>query len=256
VDLPANTVEYYFSDHLKSTDVVTNATGGIVHESDYVPYGGEVVISGTDPNRYKFTGKERDPESGLDDFDARFYSSPFGRFMTPDWEVKPTDVPYANFGNPQSLNLYSYVQNNPTTVGDPDGHDPNPDIRYKDSQSQQQFERISNESESFRNEVNAAKADHNMDVTVQQVGVQQMPDHAPADATAQRDANGVVHMTINTNPSDDSNAAHELGHVKDARTNTDQFFKDALQDKKDKGGPNEKAHDDPLRSGRTTSGTK
>jgi RHS repeat-associated protein len=123
VDMPANTVEYYFSDHLNSTDIVTNATGGIVRESDYVPYGGEVVISGTDPNRYKFTGKERDPESGLDDFDARFYSSPFGRFMTPDWEAKPTDVPYANFGNPQSLNLYSYVQNNPTTTGDPDGHD-------------------------------------------------------------------------------------------------------------------------------------
>jgi hypothetical protein len=43
--------------------------------------------------------------------------------MTPDWATKPTDVPYANFGNPQSLNLYSYVQNNPTTVGDPDGHE-------------------------------------------------------------------------------------------------------------------------------------
>ena len=53
-------VEYYFSDHLNSTDIVTNASGGIVRESDYVPYGGEVVISGTDPNRYKFTGKERD----------------------------------------------------------------------------------------------------------------------------------------------------------------------------------------------------
>jgi len=122
VDQPNNYPRYYFSDHLNSTDIVTNATGGIIRESDYVPYGGEVVISGTDPNRYKFTGKERDPESGLDDFDARFYSSPFGRFMTPDWEAKPTDVPYANFGNPQSLNLYSYVQNNPTTVGDPDGH--------------------------------------------------------------------------------------------------------------------------------------
>jgi hypothetical protein len=43
--------------------------------------------------------------------------------MIPDWAAKPTSVPYANFGNPQSLNLYSYVQNNPTTVGDPDGHD-------------------------------------------------------------------------------------------------------------------------------------
>jgi hypothetical protein len=44
--------------------------------------------------------------------------------MTPDWATKPTAVPYAHYGNPQSLNLYSYVQNNPTTVGDPDGHCP------------------------------------------------------------------------------------------------------------------------------------
>jgi RHS repeat-associated protein len=123
VGQPNNYPRYYFSDHLNSTDIVTNTTGGIIRESDYVPYGGEVVISGTDPNRYKFTGEERDPESGLDDFDARFYSSPFGRFMTPDWALKPIAVPYANFGNPQSLNLYSYVQNNPTALGDPDGHD-------------------------------------------------------------------------------------------------------------------------------------
>jgi RHS repeat-associated protein len=70
----------------------------------------------------KFTGKERDTESGLDEFGARYYGSSLGRFMTPDWAAKPTSVPYAHFGNPQSLNLYSYVQNNPTTVGDPDGH--------------------------------------------------------------------------------------------------------------------------------------
>jgi len=42
--------------------------------------------------------------------------------MTPDWAAKPTNVPYASFGNPQSLNLYSYVENNPTTMGDSDGH--------------------------------------------------------------------------------------------------------------------------------------
>jgi len=52
----------------------------------------------------------------------RYYSSAMGRFMTPDWAAKPTAVPYASFGNPQSLNLYSYVKNNPTTVRDPDGH--------------------------------------------------------------------------------------------------------------------------------------
>jgi hypothetical protein len=42
--------------------------------------------------------------------------------MTPDWAAKPIAVPYAHYGNPQSLNLYAYVENNPTTVGDPDGH--------------------------------------------------------------------------------------------------------------------------------------
>src|SRR5205823_1668376 len=73
-------------------------------------------------NNYKFTGKERDTESGLDEFGARYYSSSLSRFMIPDWAAKPATVPYANFGNPQSLNLYGYVENNPTTTGDPDGH--------------------------------------------------------------------------------------------------------------------------------------
>ena len=77
-------------------------------------------------NHHKFTGKERDNESGLDMFGARHYGSSLGRFMTPDWAAKPTAVPYAHYGNPQSLNLYSYVQNNPTTMGDPDGHCPGP----------------------------------------------------------------------------------------------------------------------------------
>jgi RHS repeat-associated protein len=72
---------------------------------------------------YKFTGKERDSESNLDEFGARYYASSLGRFMTPDWATKPIDVPYANFGNPQSLNLYSYVVNNPLTLIDDDGHD-------------------------------------------------------------------------------------------------------------------------------------
>jgi RHS repeat-associated protein len=55
-------------------------------------------------------------------FGARSDTANLGRWMTPDWAAKPTTVPYANFGNPQSLNLYGYVENNPTTLGDPDGH--------------------------------------------------------------------------------------------------------------------------------------
>jgi len=117
-------VHYYFSDHLGSASIITNATGTMPpqEESDYYPYGGEIVVTNGDPNPYKFTSKERDTESGLDMFGARYYGSSLGRFMTPDWATKPTNVPYAHFGNPQTLNLYSYVQNNPTTMGDPDGH--------------------------------------------------------------------------------------------------------------------------------------
>src|SRR6185437_7816732 len=66
--------------------------------------------------------KERDTESGLDNFGARYMSSSMGRFMTPDWAAKPTAVPYAMYGDPQSLNLYTYEHNNPVAKADPDGH--------------------------------------------------------------------------------------------------------------------------------------
>ncbi len=69
-----------------------------------------------------FTGKERDAESGLDNFGARYNASSLGRFMTPDWAAKPVTVPYAKFGDPQTLNLYAYVENGPLNRIDPDGH--------------------------------------------------------------------------------------------------------------------------------------
>ena len=53
---------------------------------------------------------------------ARYYAPSLGRFMTPDWSSSPAPVPYANLANPQSLNLYSYVLNNPASATDPDGH--------------------------------------------------------------------------------------------------------------------------------------
>lgn len=119
----AGTDYYYFSDDLGSAEAIANYLGSVQKQSDYSPYGGEVSITGAAfANNYKFTGKERDSESGLDMFGARYYGSSFGRFITPDWAAKPTSVPYASFGNPQSLNLYSYVNNNPTTTRDPDGH--------------------------------------------------------------------------------------------------------------------------------------
>jgi RHS repeat-associated protein len=68
---------------------------------------------------YLYTGKERDAESGLDYFGARYMSSSMGRFLSPD----PSGLGYADPGNPQSFNLYSYVQNNPLINTDPTGMD-------------------------------------------------------------------------------------------------------------------------------------
>ncbi len=121
-DFPGNAISYYFSDHLKTATVITDSAGHIKSESDYYPWGGEIQLSNGDSNHYKFTGKERDPESSLDYFGARYYSNSLGRFMTPDWAAKATAVPYADYADPQSLNLYTYVRNLPTVRFDPDGH--------------------------------------------------------------------------------------------------------------------------------------
>jgi VWFA-related protein len=59
---------------------------------------------------------------GLDFFGARYFSSAQGRFTSPDWSEKPEPIPYADLENPQSLNLYTYVHNNPLRSNDPDGH--------------------------------------------------------------------------------------------------------------------------------------
>jgi RHS repeat-associated protein len=67
-------------------------------------------------------GKERDAESGNDYFGARYYGSKMGRFMSPDWSSKVSPVPYANLADPQTLNLYEYVRNNPLSLVDDDGH--------------------------------------------------------------------------------------------------------------------------------------
>lgn len=54
---------------------------------------------------------------------ARYYNSATGRFLSPDWSVKAEPVPYAKLDDPQSLNLYAYVLNNPLSKVDPDGHE-------------------------------------------------------------------------------------------------------------------------------------
>jgi RHS repeat-associated protein len=67
-------------------------------------------------NRYRYTGKERDTESGNDYFEARYYSSAMGRFLSAD------SSSYSGLTNPQSWNLYAYSLNNPLRYIDPSGH--------------------------------------------------------------------------------------------------------------------------------------
>jgi RHS repeat-associated protein len=68
--------------------------------------------------RSRYTGKERDTESGNDYFEARYFGSSMGRFLSPDGPFDGSSP-----DDPQSWNLYSYVQNNPLIGVDPDGHD-------------------------------------------------------------------------------------------------------------------------------------
>jgi RHS repeat-associated protein len=72
--------------------------------------------SSTSPNHYKFTGKERDGESGLDYFGARYYASAQGRFLSADQPGFDQ-----NKAEPQSWNLYTYGRNNPLFFADPTG---------------------------------------------------------------------------------------------------------------------------------------
>ncbi|HEX3103247.1 MAG TPA: RHS repeat-associated core domain-containing protein, partial [Terriglobales bacterium] len=99
-------VFYYFSDHLKTASVVTDSAGNIKAESDYYPWGGELQFVANDSNHYKFTGKERDSETQLDYFGARYYSNGLGRWVSADWSATPVPIPYADLTDPQTLSLY------------------------------------------------------------------------------------------------------------------------------------------------------
>ena len=107
-------VYYYHTDHLGSSSVITDAGGNKVEEIYYYPFGQARYDTGSVGLKYKYTGQEQD-ESGLYDYGARFYDPVAGRFISAD-----TMVPDSS--NPQALNRYSYVLDNPIIYIDPTGH--------------------------------------------------------------------------------------------------------------------------------------
>lgn len=121
---------YLTTDQLLSTRVVTNQSGVVIARHDYLPFGSEIQsgfggrtlsqgYNATDDTRQKFTSKERDAETGLDYFGARYYSSAQGRFAGAD----PLFLELTRQADPQQLNLYSYVRVNPLRFIDPLGLD-------------------------------------------------------------------------------------------------------------------------------------
>jgi RHS repeat-associated protein len=115
------TTYFVHGDHLGSTRLLTGyPTASVVECDDYYPFGESIGCGATGTTTHKFTGYERDSESNLDNAQARYNSSSLGRFMSPD----PVGNFVADATNPQTWNMYAYVNNNPLAFIDPTGMEP------------------------------------------------------------------------------------------------------------------------------------
>jgi RHS repeat-associated protein len=135
-------IQWLVPDHLGTPRMIFDQTGNLANmkRHDYLPFGEELFApaggrttgmgySGGDGVRQQFTLKERDVETGLDYFEARYYSSSQGRFTS----IDPREINFesgtkeflAYLGNPQNWNLYAYVLNSPLVLIDQDGREPN-----------------------------------------------------------------------------------------------------------------------------------
>jgi len=106
---------FIHTDHINSTNVVTDGSGNQSVLLEYDPYGETATFTGSADLKYKYTGKERDDSTKLYFYAWRYYDPQLGRFTSPD-----TIIPDPS--NPQEFNRYSYVNNNPIKYTDPTGH--------------------------------------------------------------------------------------------------------------------------------------
>jgi RHS repeat-associated protein len=123
------TVSYTATDPLGSPRVITDKNGNVISRRDFMPFGEELNANtatnrletakynyGEDNIRKRFTGYEKDLETGLDFAEARYYNNKHGRFTA----VDPL-LASGKSANPQSFNRYIYVMNNPLRHTDPSG---------------------------------------------------------------------------------------------------------------------------------------
>jgi RHS repeat-associated protein len=115
VDAPVPLLRYQIADHLGSAALELDHAGRVISFEEYHPYGSTAYRSASGSaevslKRYRYTGKERDEESGLDYFGARYYAAWLGRWMSAD----PA-------GMADGPNRFAFVRCNPTNLHDPDG---------------------------------------------------------------------------------------------------------------------------------------
>lgn len=119
---PDREILYYHPDHIDSTAVLTDAVGAVAEEIAYFPYGAPRNIHRAGPpveNPYQFAQKERDRETGLHYFEARYLAGPLARFLQVDPVAEAP--PEAALLDPQALQAYGYGRGNPLTYRDPTG---------------------------------------------------------------------------------------------------------------------------------------
>lgn len=107
---------YYQGDHLGSSAYLTDEAGAITQTLNYLPYGEDWVDVHNNPHylsRYKYNGKEKDPESGLHYYGARYYDSDISQWLS----IDPMADKYP------SLSPYNYCADNPVILVDPDGRE-------------------------------------------------------------------------------------------------------------------------------------
>ena len=109
------TLYFLLADHLGSTSITANSSGTKVAELRYKAWGEERYTWGTTPTTFRYTGQREQADIGLYYYGARWYDASLARFTQPD-SIVPSP------GEPQSLNRFSYVKNDPLGYKDPSGH--------------------------------------------------------------------------------------------------------------------------------------
>lgn len=145
---------YFHSNHLQSASAVTDGNGQVLHRFEYLPYGEIDHQASKQPDQisHKFTGQERDLETGLDYFTARYYDSYLGIFTTAD-SIIPDMM------NPLAYNRYLYVYGNPIRYNDPSGHEPENEDSESESDSNSDTENGEKDIDAAFETVEDARAD-------------------------------------------------------------------------------------------------